>query len=292
MEFGTCVHWLLEQVYRRFPKAPSAADIKDLVKEYELLWKKLNPNPWSTQLKQQEKVYGFAEAVLPAYFVKWGGDFAGGKSVGVRHIIRPERWDELENQFAIPYKYPDGKTTVVRGKRDAGFLARKARWLLETKTKSRIDEEGIQDTLPTDLQVMLYLWAMAEESGWKSVPAGVLYNIIRTPGQRILKNEPLHVFLQRVAKEVNNPKKFDHYFIRFELNVTKAELQDWKTNVLDPMMLDVRAWVEGTAPHYPNPDALITKYGRSDMFELVTKGSSTTVFRRKHAFNELSDLSL
>jgi len=282
IEFGSCYHWMLSKIYKN-PDVLKNIDL--LIKEYRKLWSVQNPVQGAKQCEQLELIFGIIKSMIPEYFERWNGDLSGKYKHG-NSTVRPEKWIAFEHRFKISYQYSDGKSTYLTGALDGCFYDKKKNlWLFETKTKGMIDEEGIQDILPVDIQVMLYLYAMQTE--YKKRPEGVLYNVIRRPGQRQLKDESLKSFLERIQKEVSNHKKYDHYFKRWELSITDKEMQDWKIEFLDPVMQEIRMWSEGKLPHYMNPDSLITKYGHSDMYGMILKNDIGDCYRRKFVFNEL-----
>ena len=290
-EFGTCCHWVLEQAYSRlqvmpvYPQ-PGAEMVKGWIKQYEKKWLKDTPDPIMRQLEQQELVYGLAEAVLPSYFNRWAGDFNGGTYVYGNTSTAPKKWVNLEEVFNIPYTFSDGRVCPRRGRRDGVFRDRRGKlWVFDTKCRSIINHEDALDTLPSDLQQMFY--SDCTETQYGETPAGVIMNIIRRPGQRRGKDESLKAFCERVRKEVENPKNFDHYFVRYELVLDKNDLDEWRQKMLNPLMDDVRAWWEGRAPHYMNPNALISKYGRCPLFLPIVKNDTSMCFRRKKCFSEL-----
>ena len=277
--FGTCMHWCLEQAYSA-REAPSQKGCRRLVEEFESLWKKERPNAPKSQLQVQEMVYGLAEAVLPTYFKRWAGDFKDGKYPKGHNTARIKKWEGLETRFKIKYTYPDGKSTWICGTRDGLFRDEgKYLRLFDTKCRSVISEEDTIDTLPSDLQQMLYNWATLEQT--KEAPAGTLMNIVRRPGHRRGKEESLREFFERVRKDVEKPNRWDHYFIRIEMDLTKKEILDWKRTFLDPLMEDFRGWWEGRHPHYTNPKSLISKYGRCGMFNAICFGNFAGLSRKK-----------
>jgi hypothetical protein len=160
-------------------------------------------------------------------------------------------------------------------------------YVFDTKCLSVVNEADIVATLPLDLQFMLYLWVTREEL--KKMPAGITMNIPRRPGQHWLVQDTLQSFLERVQKDVSNAKRYDHYFIRFDMDITKGELDWWKRNQLDPIMLDLRLWWDGVTPHYMNPKNLVTKYGRCGMFDAITAHDTSGLEQRTRPFSELSD---
>jgi hypothetical protein len=287
-EFGTCMHWVFEQVYGTVrTKPPSEDECRYWVSEYQKVWMKTIPYPTAKQLEQQELVYGMAEAVLPYYFTRWEGDFTGTYRWH-NNTTAPVQWHSLEETFKYPYTFPDGKQTVLRGKRDGVFVDRRGKyWVFDTKCRSVINHDDALETLPFDTQQMLYLYATAMEL--KKMPAGVIMNIVRRPGQRRGDGEELPPFLGRIRKDVSNPKRYDHYFVRYEMVVGRDELLEWKKNQLDPMMQTVRMWWEGKLPHYLREQHLITKYGHCSMYAPIVRKEFAQCYKRQYAFNELTE---
>lgn len=267
ISFGTCIHWCLEQQYAT-KKKPTAAGIRKLVQTFEKLWNAERPNPPKNAREQQEHVYLLAESVLPSYFERWAGDFPGEKYPVKTSHPPINSWLGLETKFSVPFTYPDGTKTVIRGTRDALFESKKNQiWGFDTKCYSMINENDIMDTLPFNLQQMLYLWATWKETG--KVPSGVVMNIVRRPGHRQLVQETLKDLGKKIVDDVSKPNRWDHFFIRIYMEITKGEIQEWHDTVLLPLMEDVRLWWSGVGPHYMNPNALVSKYGRCEMFNAI-----------------------
>ena len=272
LAFGTCCHWVLENIYRGSKSAPSPVLPKAVIRMYDQRWKDEVGKPSQQQIEVHNMAVGLANVVLPHYLRRWAGDFPGGKYLGKPGVPVPAKWLGLEKQFSVPYTYPDGKKTRIRGTRDGVFQDKNGDvWVFDTKCRSVIIEEDIEDTLPLDLQQMLYLWAYEQET--EKVAAGTVMNIIRRPGHRLGRDESLGVFFKRVGKEVE--KKPDHYFLRFKMEVTGSDMIHWRREVLDPLMQDVRNWVEGGGAHYLNPNSLITKYGRCNLFNAIVHNDFT-----------------
>lgn len=287
-EFGTCVHWILEQIYGE--PAASWEDTKDivaLIDDYQFRWRKEVKMPSKHQLDQQELVYGMAEVVLPFYLQRWAGDFDGKK----RYPSDPEppaEWLSLEEDFMVPFTFPDGKVVPIRGKRDGVFKTKKGRVkVFDTKCRSIINDDDILDTMPLDLQQMLYLWATQTEM--KAPPAGMILNVVRRPGHRRGKEETLADFLERMRQDVSKKARWDHFFVRYEMAITPGEINSWYKDVLTPILHDVRGWWEGRHPHYANHSALVTKYGRCQLFQPIVKNDYTDCYRRDRAFSELGE---
>lgn len=305
LDFGTCFHWMLEQVYgdmqrtRQYLHQDSSRLklARKLADEYQQKWtaehtsKKVHLS--QSQRDHMEMVLGLAEVVLPGYLVRWSGDFLGGKYKYPNKSPKPKEWLSLEEVFEVPYAFKDGRKTVIRGRRDGVYqdyddLVR----VFDTKCRSVINHDDALDTLPFDFQQMLYLYATKIEHKKKGLPPpkGTVMNIVRRPGQRRGQHEGLADFLKRVAREVQDPKRFDWYYVRYSMRVAKNELDAWKETQLDPIMEDIRGWWEGRHPHYMTAKNLITKYGRCQLFLPLTKGEEINCIRREHAFSELAEV--
>lgn len=296
LEFGTCVHWLLEQAYGGKIDGRDVTDPKDtlrwtqsLLGEYEKAWRKEHPRPPQNVVEQQERIYAMAECVLPNYFRRWAGDFTGKYGAFEPGTVRPKKWLSLEQTFDVPYTFPDGRKVRILGKRDGVFEDALGKlWVFDTKCLSVITEDDITATMPLMLQFMLYLWVTWKELG--RVPAGFVMNVVRRPGQRMLAQDTFQTYLDRVRKDVCNERRYDHYFLRFQMELTKKEIVWWQDNQLVPMMQDVRDWWDGRSAHYMNPNSLITKYGRCQMFDALTAHDTSGLIRRPYAFSELGDV--
>lgn len=167
--------------------------------------------------------------------------------------------------------------------------------LHESKTKGRIDEDGIKDTLPFDTQTMLYNYA-----AWKTygeLPTGVIYDVVKRPALRQSIKEDIPAFLKRTKKDIaDRPKE---YFMRWNVTLEPGDLDKFIKHQLTPIIHQIVAWWEavknrlddpwGCPEHYMSEKHLIGTYGRCAMFHLITKGNAFNLYRRKHPFPELID---
>lgn len=278
--FGTCVHWILEQVYSRETKPLDHSGVKKYIAEFEELWYKEMPAPTQKALDTQQYVYTLAEAVLPTYFVRWRGDFPRYKYPAPCEAPTPRKWLGLETKYRVEYEFPDKTIVPVVGTRDGFFESKDGkRWMFDTKCRSVIDEDATLDTLPFDLQQMLYLWATRKQTG--VCPNGTVMNIVRRPQHRQLKGESLKDFGERVAEDVQKESRWDHFFKRVWMELLPSEIDEWEHTQLAPLLRDVRDWYDGAGPHYMNPNALITKYGRCQMYSLIVNDDPTGYVQRK-----------
>jgi len=171
--------------------------------------------------------------------------------------------------------------------------------LLETKTKSRIDEEGIQGSLQFDFQTMFY--CLGIKLAYAKVPSGILYDVVRNPQLRQRKAETVTDFLLRIAQDIDERPAW--YFKRWDVDITEDDLTLWIGRVLDPALRELIEWYTyfdephtyaGENPwrnprHYMNPNALISGWGRCALFDLITTKSTYRYRRRKVPFPELQD---
>jgi hypothetical protein len=283
--FGTLAHAINQQMYNdvrsgRLTELPSEKYIKATCREIETLWKKENPRADGDSMQYLEFSMILLEALMPVYFKYWKKDFS---------FV----WEKVEAEFRIPITidHPNGKSmsTFIRGKIDGSFGKKKGArpWLFETKTKSRLGEEGegnIAEILPHDLQVniyLLYLWWVD-----KKLPDGVLYNIIRRPGLRQKKKESVVQFARRVAADVRLRPEW--YFIRLQMFIEKKDLERQELELRD-LVSDFLLWWHGEAGHYKNSDQCENKYGTCPFLPVCNRGDYSGFFKRKTVFRELSD---
>ncbi len=272
IEFGDYCHWLFSKLYV-MQSPPDANGLKKLCKEFHKEWLREHPIPSQKQKEIQERVYGMVAKVMPEYIKRWDGDWSGKYKYG-NDTVRPVKWIDLEGYHTRTYTYPDGKKTVLHNIFDGAFYDKKKKlWIFESKTKGRIEEETLQDGILFDTQVMLYLWIAQDV--FKEKPAGVLYNVLRRPGQNWLKEDTLKSFCDRVEKDVSKVRRYDHYFKRWEFAIDYSEVLAWKKAFLDPVMQEIRMWQEGKLATYINPFALVSKFGRCDMYAPIVWGDYT-----------------
>ncbi len=276
LTYGTIIHYVLEQIYGRvesgqYKKPPQMKTILQELRNAEKIWRIENPRPTRYALENLETSLLIAEATLPVYFDYW-------KKEDFSQI----KWRALEQQFAIPYSVPDGRTTIIRGKKD-GVFGNPSLKLFETKTKSMFNEDDLVDTLWFELQVNLYTWALKQI--YKRNPDGVLYNIIRRSGLRRNQKETLPVFAKRVGDDI--AKRPEFYFVRMEIKCPPAQMIKFDKE-LQAMVIDFMDWWDAKETKtYKNTHQCIDKYGRCQFLELCSDNNFTRFTKRKQVFNEL-----
>tara|TARA_Y100000401_G_scaffold30623_1_gene22398 strand:+ start:32957 stop:33919 length:963 start_codon:yes stop_codon:yes gene_type:complete len=193
-----------------------------------------------------------------------------------------------EESFKVEHETSSGHVVPLRGRWDAVYrdTTTGKMWLMENKTKSRVDQEAILASLPFDLQTMLYVHALQERE--QEPVAGILYNVIRRPLLRQRKNESVAEYLWRVEDDVVT--RPEHYFMRWKIDLLEDDIVNWVSRSLNPILDQVALWWRSIKDnpfepwdsplHYSNPQALFTKYGKSRYFNLITRGSTEGLYQR------------
>lgn len=277
LTYGTIIHAVLEIVYDqvrlgKLKNIPNEKMIKSWTKQIEKKWLQENIGANKYALEELETCLLIAESTLPAYFKHWWKD-----------DFTKIKWKQLEQQFDIPYKLKDGRTTIIRGKKD-GVYGEKIIKLFETKTKSMINLDELMDTLWFEFQVKLYLWAIHKT--YKKIPGGVTYNIIRRSGLRSHSGESKVLFAKRIAEDINS--RPEHYFMRLNVVVTPKEMKEFEEE-LEKILTDFLNWVEGKTGTYKNTSQCLGKYGSCSWLGLCSKEDYSEYRKRKKVFNELED---
>lgn len=287
LEFGTIIHLAIERQDRIGHKRVTALDvITEICEDYH---KARFPQLKSRlDIDSMVKTLAAAEILFPLYHKH------------VREDDEKQKWIKREQLFNVPYEFTlvdqiNSAKINLRGMRDGNYrtIRRKCLGLLETKTKSQIDDNQIQAGLRADLQTMFYLFTLFLETG--EYPKEVLYNVIRRPGQKFLVRDNYVSFKQRIKDAITS--KPDYYFRRWEVNVLEADLKQFKRTVLDPGLAVMHQWWESVKNHpfdrfksplhFVNLNALYTKYGVAPMYGLMVLGRVRDYYTRSSVFPEL-----
>jgi hypothetical protein len=245
------------------------------------------------------QIKGMIHLLYPLYVDYWGP-----RDEEVQWLERESRFrfDHLLHRYR-PVITDDGtvkrvcKDTVIplRGMRDGAFRDQSGDLrLFETKTKSRIDEQGLLGSLKNDFQTMLYCYSLWVE--YSEIPTGVLYNVVRRPAQKFGKKDTMNSFLKRIKTDVL--KRPDYYFLRFAIDITKQDLLKFIEGTLNPVLRSFLDWYEdidkdhkkrySSDLHYMNPNALTNQYGRCDLFDMLVRGTRYSYYQREEPFPELA----
>jgi hypothetical protein len=288
LDFGSCFHELLEHF------AEGSDCSKPCLKKKLDTWLS-NQRKWrALQSEEYRRCVQLADQVLtifPHYLDYWKaqkGDEHKSDFVCQEQDFRLEHLIPWQLDPDVPPESINHRKVIIRGRFDAIFRLKGKLWLMENKTKSQIDEEGLSSSLHLDLQTMLYCQAIRTMYG--EAPEGVLYNVIRRPALRQGKTT-YNDFLNRIEKDVIDNKSW--YFMRWRVTFGKNDLDRWVANTLNPLLTQVCLWwdeIKGNpfdpfanpnrVHHFVNPEALYSKYGRSEFFEYLTRGSMNGLSRR------------
>lgn len=235
--FGSLVHEVLDRMY----SAKRVPGHSQIIKYIDEVFEKLKADGLKASMAQEqlELHAAKAEAVLVAY-----------------SEIYSEEW--AQNKYAPPEHAFDIKWGGyrLRGKIDGTFRAKDGTlWLMEHKTKGRIDVEFLMKHLAFDFQNLLYTLAHSTESG--EAPRGVLYNILRTPQNKPHSGETLSAFKSRLYSEIK--KDPANYFLRFPVSYTKKDLSVFSSE-LRAQLGEVDAVMLGELPTYRNSHACLSPF--------------------------------
>lgn len=262
--FGSLFHKLLEEHYTL--ESEYIVDLGDFLKTENKLYSSI-----TSEIK--EKSFAMAEALYEPYTDFWG--MKDGQ----------KDWIELEPVFEVLATIPrfsDRKKIPLRGRIDGVFRLKGKLWLLETKTKSQIDEYGLQTQLALDFQNLFYIM-VAEELFGEGI-AGVLYNVIRKPQLRQKKGEPLEKFAQRMKDDVES--RPEHYFKRYEVKYTLRNIKEFRQE-LQPLLTDYCFWVEnGFIPTQKNRTACVGRWN-CEFLSACAQGSMAGYIQNRKLFTEL-----
>ena len=138
--------------------------------------------------------------------------------------FKTAKFTNTEREFAV-----DINGIRWRGKIDGEYTVKKDKslWVLETKNKSRINDETIMKGLCFDFQGRLYCKANEVESGKKT--AGFIYNVIRIPQMRLRQNDTLEMFSQRLRDDID--KRPEYYFMRWDVPLTEQDKKEFDQDV-------------------------------------------------------------
>ena len=280
LEFGSLIHYCLEKQFNFSTPEECATTVCQSYYDYR---SKTVLN--STERDSLDFVCRLAVATFPAYCRFWYSD---DQSID---------WLSREQKFSVPYTLPNGIVVNLRGMRDGVFRLKKSLGIFETKTKSRIDEREIVSGLRADMQTLFYVVATREEIG--ELPSRIEYNIIRRSGLKPRKNEPMTDFISRIKDDVNS--RPEHYFQRYEVTLLKSDITRFEEETLQPELMALHRWWEGVKKNplgkrrfdYPyhrrNLNALVGKYGRADLWDIMVDNNYHNFRVRKDVFPELVD---
>ena len=233
--YGQLFHYLLEQAYNPSLDFNRDQFINVYLPKWLEEWKKKNINDVDAQVL--EDILGVAEAVFPSYVDVWLEDWSVRK------------WVSLEAEFTQQWE-----GYMLHGYRDGIFEQNGKTWILETKTKSRIDG-NLEEAIGFDGQILLYVVATeAHPSMQGKKITGVLYNVIRKPGLKRKAEESFQEYAQRIKDDIQ--KDHAHYFKRYEITFSEPEKERFRQE-LRYKLQDYTAWLQGKLTTYRNENSCI-----------------------------------
>ncbi len=249
-QFGTCVHAMLRWVYDEIGKewTPKMRH-DDLIANAMFhgdrffdLWRTEQARKLSSAdaIAEVENNIITASALLPHYFNYWPDEFH-------RHVD----WD-LETMFDL-----DFRGFRLRGKRDGIFKGPKGKslWLLETKTKSRIEDADNLEWLSFDFQSLFY--TLATQAATKQKLQGICYNVIRRPQLRQKQTESPEAFAARLREDIGSRPEF--YFVRYYIEHPQNEISVFHDDLLTRLE-EFKLWVEGDRPTFKSESACLGRW--------------------------------
>lgn len=287
--FGSITHHLLQRAYHEYhtgklKKVPDKRYINMVLDDLHKVWIRENPHPHPKAVEIWEEAMMKAAAIMPQYFIYWAKD-----------DFSIMKWLEIEETFKLPWTVisPKGQklTTFLRGRIDAAYTlpaskSPDAPRLLETKTRSVVDEENLVDTMPHDLQPNTYLSALRKKTG--KVPKSVLMNVVRKPQLRLKQKEDWAQFAKRIEADVRARPEW--YFLRMEMRVDVQDINRSEERLND-LISDFLLWWGGEQGHYLNSAACVQPgYGRCPYLGWCSRGDMHGLVKRDVVFRELEEV--
>jgi hypothetical protein len=282
LEFGNLFHLCCEFQGKESAEAVAIRCTNAYVKTRS---KNLDPSDHESL----QRLIGLIRVIFPRYVKYYAKDDAKIK------------WISREKPFSVPYQFIDaqGKTQAINliGKRDGVYRDTKGNvCLFETKTKSEIKASEISDGLRGDFQTLFYLLALMIEL--KIEPQETLYNVVRRPRQKMNQRESMKAYLDRVADDINKRPK--HYFARWRVHLNKNSIPSFRQLTLDPTLRNLISWwgsiqdrpferFRSKSHHLNLPALTSSRYGRSELYDLIIKKQRAGYFSRSVTFPELNE---
>ena len=152
----------------------------------------------------------------------------------------------------------------------------KNNFIFETKFKSQIVENKLQERLLLDWQTNFYMIAYLLKMNM--YPKGVIYNVIRYP-KRSIKGS-MKTFCDSLQKEIHN--KPEYFFLRFETLFNKELIDNFKVELYHKLkyMKDYYPWKNQCA---------CDLYSGCQYVKLCAKGDTDGLKKREKMFEELEN---
>jgi len=264
--FGSLVHDILDKIYSFTIQEKGRIPTEDMIKMYVQDFR-INSREDFKNIKEAdvEVLVGIAFVILCEYVIYYKEDF------------KVKKWEAVEQVSESMFF-----GSKLRRKVDGKYRIAGKKWLMETKTMSRIELESLLLKLTFDFQNLFYV--TCEEINEPNDPVeGVLYNIIRNPGSKPHKDETLQDFLQRLRGEIAKNRKY--YFMRYEIPYTQKDKDTYRRE-LSYQLEEAALVLCGIMPVYKNPFACVGRF-TCDFLPACSSGKLTGYEQKKTLFPEL-----
>lgn len=171
----------------------------------------------------------------------------------------------------------------LRGKKDLRFRIDGRKWLIETKTMARIEEEALTDKLAFDFQNLFYITAEEIEVPTEST-IGVLYNIVRNPSSKADGKSMIEYERQLRAKVRKTP---EHYFVRFEIPYLQKDKRAFRKDLIS-ILWEIDGLLSGKVPIYRNFKNCVGRF-RCSYLRACASDCMSGFTQNRNLFSELEE---
>lgn len=304
MDYGSIFHKLIE-TRAKHGEAASHPKMKKFIRDWV-----------ESKLRGADPMLGKIAMTQFEAYEKWASSLKKYKYVE-QEVVFNEKFELPSTSFrtsdgSIRVDIPPGIEIPLRGRIDGIAMMDGGLWIVENKTKSRIDPLTIQDTIHKNIQVMFY--ALCLELAWKKPCMGVIYNVIRKPqlvqrtgrkdkSGKYVGRENDNQFLNRLREDIL--KHPDHYFMRFDYKFYPNAVYEWTRKTLVPYLYKIYIWWRSIEKNPTNPwegnpinpfhaerpfgifDPM--SVGVGDYFRYITTGSTVGLVVSEDVFPELRE---
>lgn len=191
-----------------------------------------------------------------------------------------KEWIEVESKFDVEFE-----GYRLRGKRDGVYRSKSGKlYQKESKTFTRYSEDILFDKLSFDFQNLFYITATEIELG--EPVAGVLYNMLRKPGQKQKKEEMYDEYIARIEKEIGKDPK--HYYKRPEIFYSEERKALFRQE-LKMVLEDFHKWLDGESNTYKTERACDRNWGSCEFLSACAAMNTVGYQQTRNPMSELED---
>jgi hypothetical protein len=276
LEYGIRFHQVLEEIHkwqmRNSHKQPKASLVEFVVKDVFKRWKKQLRGERLRDKDEQEVelIHAQITAVAPAYYRF--------------HKENEYKWTDAEGVFDIPYSFTGGNTRL-RGRIDGVYQVGKNLGLLDTKTKTQIQEEHYGEVLLRNWQINFYMLATSILTSL--IPAEFTYDVVRRPSLKLGASEGLDAYVARVLEHIDKEGP-EHYFKQYTVAIIKSDLMAFKKE-LDALLVQFSEWVRSGMPSPLFGMPCVAKFGLCEFVGMDFNHDRKGYQKRESYFPELEN---